>query len=767
MKLRTQALLFLFLFGLAPLLLLVSINMPLVLDRIEDFYHGAYLQNLRADFRDLDQHIASRQEMLRLLAKLPEPGLLMRRDNRDISEIDEARTSYVEWTNRILDDQLDVSRVVFTDNAGQQQFWLERDPGTLRLSPTLTPPPAPPPGFFESTFNAQPGTIVVSPIHVDRQGGPFNFLTLDVAAPIILPGEGAAIGLVYITVDVGGMASAYSNTLWVRDDGSFLQPPSGGERTGNAFDEFPGLEEMFAARRLALWESSSGGRQMIWVPMFSTEDSGVLWVGRAVDTSPLAALQNMLVLRGLIVVVVVILVIWLLASWFAGRAARFGDELTRGIEHMLNDEPAAFRWQGTQELRELGEKLSRLAEIQARNSRDLRAHARELEQSNRYKSEFLANVSHELRTPLNSILLLSKMIAGKEHLSPDDRQQATIIHRAGQDLKDLIENILDLSRIEAGETSMVSEPIDLTELLEDLLELVRPQFDEKHLSLTLHVEPNSQHQAVSDANKIRQVIKNFLSNAVKFTRQGGVTVMLRHNDGPHPIRIDVIDTGIGIPRDQQEVIFEAFKQADGSTSRRFGGTGLGLSISLRLAKLLGGEISLISEPGQGSTFSLWLPQNADALMDFPDATPKPVIAPAEEPRPPHADFSPHRILVVVPELRQLLKLTPILESWRLGIVGAVDMVEALEALAEEPECRTVLLSGSVLAENPCATIKTIRNSIDSQGTIVLMVDSCEESTLPSECDGLFEECIDLPVIPDQLKRVLGKHFSDQNPGHAG
>ena len=353
MRLRNQTLLFLFLFGLAPLVLLVSITMPLVFDRIEDFYHGAYLQNLRADFRDLDQHIASRQEMLRLLAKLPEPGLLMKRDERDDEEIDEARAGYVEWTNRILDDQLDVSRVVFADNRGRPQFWLERDSKSLLLRPTTTSPAPLPEAFVESISKTQPGAIAVSPIHVDHQGGPFNFLTLDIAAPIVLPHDNLTVGMVYITVDVGGMARAYSNTLWVRDDGSFLLPSETGDRAVNAFEEYPGLEEKFSARRLALWRSPGGNGQMIWVPMFATEDSGVLWVGRTVDTSPLAALQNALVLRGLIVVVVVILVIWLLASWLAGRTARFGDELTRGIERMLEDETASFSWGGTHELREL------------------------------------------------------------------------------------------------------------------------------------------------------------------------------------------------------------------------------------------------------------------------------------------------------------------------------------------------------------------------------------------------------------------------------
>ena len=756
MKLRTQILLFLFLFALAPLLLLVSITMPVVLDRIEDLYHRAYLQNLRADFRDLDQHIASRQEMLRLLAKLPEPGILMEPEGYGVEEIDEARATYVEWTNRILDDQLDVARVVFTDRKGHHQFWLERDPGSLLLRPTLVPPPALPRELVDAGLSAQPRSVVISPIRVDREGGPFNFLTLNLAIPVVLEPGTDSVGLVYITVDVGGMARAYAQTLWVHDDGSYLQHPQTGGIGNNAFKDFPGLEQEFATKRLALWEAADG-RQTIWVPMFATDDDGILWVGRAVDPSPLVAFQRVLVLRGLIVVIIVVLVIWMLASWFAGRAARFGDELTAGIGQMLEDRPVSFGWRGTQEFRELGENLTKLADIHARNTRNLRVHTRELEASNRYKSEFLANVSHELRTPLNSILLLSKLLAGKAHLTHEERQQAEVIHRAGQDLRELIDNILDLSRIEAGETVFTPEPLELRQLLEDLLEMVRPQFEAKGLYLELVVDDDAPMELVSDGGKVRQIVKNFLSNAVKFTEHGGTTVRLARNGldaSARPVRIDVTDSGIGIPVAKQKVIFEAFKQAEGSINRRYGGTGLGLSISRGLAHLLGGEISLHSVPGQGATFSLCLPSEFTAAPQSTELREEPPGVEEDEGAPPAADFSGHTVLVVERDLGQMLRLAPLLESWKIRVVGAADLEEAIEVLDDDPECQTVLLHVDDAEPGTCATIQNIGQHAGSEGMIILMAEDCGSADRLPCATPMVRSCIPLPADPARVREVL-------------
>ncbi|WP_300455404.1 response regulator [Accumulibacter sp.] len=249
--------------------------------------------------------------------------------------------------------------------------------------------------------------------------------------------------------------------------------------------------------------------------------------------------------------------------------------------------------------------------LELRSSREeLDAKARQLELSSQYKSEFLANMSHELRTPLNAIILLSKMIAGNAggRLSSDEVKQAEVIHRSGEDLLHLINDVLDLSKVEAGHMEVHPARVDSAALSESCRDLFEPAAHER--GLTFDVEDHIRGSFVSDVDKIGQILRNLLSNALKFTKKGGVSLRLERCSGDAlPIRIEVRDTGIGIPLEKQALIFEAFRQADGSTSRQYGGTGLGLTISLRLAQLLGGTIELASALGEGSVFSLRLPEN--------------------------------------------------------------------------------------------------------------------------------------------------------------
>jgi signal transduction histidine kinase/DNA-binding response OmpR family regulator len=240
---------------------------------------------------------------------------------------------------------------------------------------------------------------------------------------------------------------------------------------------------------------------------------------------------------------------------------------------------------------------------------ELDARARLLELSSKYKSEFLANMSHELRTPLNSIILLAKMMASNEdnNLGVEEVKRADVIHRAGQDLLHLINDVLDLSKVEAGRMELHSAPVASSTLAEEFRDLFSLSAIDKGLELkvvdTITAEINV------DRDKLSQIVRNLLSNAIKFTRTGSVTLRFyrgRQEDAL-PLRISVSDTGIGVAPEKQALIFEAFQQADGSTSREYGGTGLGLSISLSIAHLMGGDIELASTPGQGSCFTLLLP----------------------------------------------------------------------------------------------------------------------------------------------------------------
>jgi CheY-like chemotaxis protein/signal transduction histidine kinase/CHASE3 domain sensor protein len=238
----------------------------------------------------------------------------------------------------------------------------------------------------------------------------------------------------------------------------------------------------------------------------------------------------------------------------------------------------------------------------------LAARSAELKRANEYKSEFLANMSHELRTPLNSILILAKLLSDNKQGNLDENQQrfAHTISSAGRDLLALINDVLDLSRIEAGKIEIAPEPVSIGSLLEGLSKLFQPAAAEKNLKYGAVVEPGTPETLSTDPQRLSQILRNLLSNALKFTQHGEVGLRV-FASGSGSISFAVRDTGVGIAPNQHDVIFEAFRQADGSIHRKFGGTGLGLSISRDLARLLGGSIGIQSAPGAGSTFTLTVP----------------------------------------------------------------------------------------------------------------------------------------------------------------
>ncbi len=253
---------------------------------------------------------------------------------------------------------------------------------------------------------------------------------------------------------------------------------------------------------------------------------------------------------------------------------------------------------------------------------ELEEKATQLAITSKYKSEFLANMSHELRTPLNSLLLLSNQFVenSEKNLTSKQLESASIIHNAGNDLLNLINDILDLSKIESGTATINLETIELTTLKLQMEQTFREIAAAKKLKFSIHIDPELPQAIQSDNKRLHQVLKNLLSNAFKFTFKGNVKLKIyKANSGWNDENIilntadlvvgfEVSDTGIGIPKEKQQIIFEAFQQADGSTSRKYGGTGLGLSISREIARLLRGEIKLSSAQGEGSTFTLLIPQ---------------------------------------------------------------------------------------------------------------------------------------------------------------
>ncbi|MFE0923099.1 HAMP domain-containing protein [Streptomyces nigra] len=452
--------------------------------------------------------------------------------------------------------------------------------------------------------------------------------------------------------------------------------------------------------------------------------------------------------------------------------------------------------------------LEEKAELLAQQNRDIEVKNTEIEEarqvleeraeqlavSMRYKSEFLANMSHELRTPLNSLLILAKLLAdnAEGNLSPKQVEFAETIHGAGSDLLQLINDILDLSKVEAGKMDVSPTRIALVQLVDYVEATFRPLTAEKGLDLSVRVSPELPATLHTDEQRLLQVLRNLLSNAVKFTDSGSVELVIRPagSDVPPSIReqlleagslteadapliaFSVTDTGIGIAASKMRVIFEAFKQADGTTSRKYGGTGLGLSISREIAQLLGGEIHAQSEPGRGSTFTLYLPLHPSELppqgyqQQLPPLDPGDLVAsaadlselsdaeietPAEvrsyretqngaaalfrrrrraaeleqrptqpELRPAVAEegpsarsrrgirFSGEKVLIVDDDIRNVFALTSVLEQHGLSVLYAENGREGIEVLEQHDDVAVVLMDIMMPEMDGYATTTAIR-----------------------------------------------------------
>ncbi|MDM0043288.1 response regulator [Variovorax dokdonensis] len=300
----------------------------------------------------------------------------------------------------------------------------------------------------------------------------------------------------------------------------------------------------------------------------------------------------------------------------------------RASQAQLENQQAELEQTNTQ-LSERTEALDLRNAALRRAQQDLEDRAAELQRASRYKSEFLANMSHELRTPLNSALILAKLLADNSpgNLTGEQIKYAESIYSSGNDLLTLINDILDISKVEAGKMDLTLEPLPLEALAQRLQSTFAPLAAKRGLNFRINLRPGAPESLHTDRQRVEQVLRNLLSNAVKFTERGEVSLTIS-GEGHGGARFDVADSGIGIPAEQQEVIFEAFRQADGTTSRRYGGTGLGLSISRDLTHLLGGALSVASTPGQGSTFTLSLPAVTPDTAPHVVSTLTPLPAPA-------------------------------------------------------------------------------------------------------------------------------------------
>ncbi|MEV6741592.1 HAMP domain-containing protein [Streptomyces sp. NPDC051104] len=494
--------------------------------------------------------------------------------------------------------------------------------------------------------------------------------------------------------------------------------------------------------------------------------------------------------------------------------------------------------------------LEEKAELLAQQNRDIEVKNTEIEEarqvleeraeqlavSMRYKSEFLANMSHELRTPLNSLLILAKLLAdnAEGNLSPKQVEFAETIHGAGSDLLQLINDILDLSKVEAGKMDVSPTRIALVQLVDYVEATFRPLTAEKGLDFSVRVSPELPATLHTDEQRLLQVLRNLLSNAVKFTDTGAVELVIRPAGGDVPMAIreqlleagslrdadaemiafSVADTGIGIPASKMRVIFEAFKQADGTTSRKYGGTGLGLSISREIARLLGGEIHAQSEPGRGSTFTLYLPLHpselpphgypqlapaleagdllaSEAELSAPDIeTPAEVKSYQETQNGPAAlfrrrrravtagrggagqeqvggepqggllprqgvRFDSEKVLIVDDDIRNVFALTSVLEQHGLSVLYAENGREGIEVLEQHDDVAVVLMDIMMPEMDGYATTTAIRRMPQFAGLpIIALTAKAMKGDREKAIQSGASDYVTKPVDPDHLLSVM-------------
>ena len=410
---------------------------------------------------------------------------------------------------------------------------------------------------------------------------------------------------------------------------------------------------------------------------------------------------------------------------------------------------------------------------------ELEKYNEQLQQSSRYKSEFLANMSHELRTPLNSMLILSQLLTENRNntLTDEEQDYAAIIHSSGTDLLTLINDILDLSKVEAGKMLVEMDAVNLTELPHMLCSYFDKIAEKKQLDFKVSIENGVPDLFYTDELRLHQILRNLLSNAFKFTEEGSVEVTVTKLnflkkkefiiDGP-ALAFAVKDSGIGISEEKRDLIFEAFRQADGSTVRKFGGTGLGLSISLQLSRLLGGHISVESNLKEGSIFTLYLPcrENESEIEPQP-IRPWSDVAAAIELQGLKSDPSIHTIaeadydilrgktvLLVDDDQRNIFALQKGLEPYDMNILTAQSGYECLQILREQPYINMVLLDIMMPNLDGYDTLLIIREELKLTGLPIIAISAKTMKEEREKC--LTSGATDFMSKPVIIKEVVAR-----------
>ena len=414
------------------------------------------------------------------------------------------------------------------------------------------------------------------------------------------------------------------------------------------------------------------------------------------------------------------------------------------------------------------EETRRQAAVLAQQQKDLQATNDQLARSDRYKSEFLANMSHELRTPLNSMLIMSQVLGENRdgRLSRDEVESAVTINKAGRELLMIINDILDMSMVESGKLELHPEPLDPRSLARGIEDLFRPVAERQGLELKLHVDADVPHALVTDRLRVSQILKNLLDNAFKFTERGSIALRVGRPDAKTATALDgdpaswlafsVEDTGIGMDAETSRRIFEVFQQGDGSIARRYGGSGLGLSISRSLAELLGGDITLRSNPGAGSTFILCLPllSNAVGTKDatIPDEPPANVddVTPAEATAAWRGLLAGRRVLLADDDMRTVYGVCDLLDAMGAEVIIAHSAQECGRHVAARPEVDLALINPSLrrTPDGPSCVEEAQLQDRELEGVLL-----CNDPTeAPYGCDW---PVLTKPVQPARLAEICG------------
>jgi signal transduction histidine kinase/HAMP domain-containing protein/ActR/RegA family two-component response regulator len=575
-----------------------------------------------------------------------------------------------------------------------------------------------------------------------RDLGDVGQMIMDEVAPLV----GAQVGTFFLAADPGDLAEASTPARWVMCAGYAVpvQDPPQEYRFGEGLvgqaamskqsivvtELPPGYLDVRSGTGTA-----AAGAIVVLPILFEGESLGVIELGA---TTPFSSL-HLTFLERLVTTIGVAL-----ATIQAGRRTEQLLAQSQRLTTELQDQSAELQRTNA----ELEEKALQLSEqnrnVELKNMeidaarRGVEEKAQQLALANQYKSEFLANMSHELRTPLNSLLLLSRLLADNRdsNLTPKQTEFARTIHASATELLRLIEDILDLSKIEAGRVDIHPAPVQLADVCAEVQQAFGVQAEDKGLELRVETAAELPASITTDSQRLHQILRNLLANAIKFTDVGSVTLEVglappRTLHGVSSlvgarsvVTFAVRDTGIGIPGEKLAMIFEAFQQADGTTSRKYGGTGLGLSISKELAGLLGGKIEVSSEPGAGSVFTLLLPDECPVTTPAASGVPPRRVAEAppegaERGEPilraaspstvhPAPDLSGTTVLIVDDDVRNVFALTSALEMHGLEVLYADNGLDGIALLTEHPEVRIVLMDAMMPDLDGNATTRRIR-----------------------------------------------------------